>query len=1129
MAITSINALVGVVGEARLLDPPQQDELVRQLQRQYADPKSLAKALIERGWLTAFQIKQLVQGKGSELVLGQYVLLDVIGEGGMGKVYKARQRSLGRVVALKVIRQERLTNTDAVRRFQRETRATSQMSHPNIVRAVDADQIGDTLFIAMEYVDGIDLSKLVKRDGPMPIGQACEFIRQGALGLQHAHECGLVHRDVKPSNLIVTRTGPQGAGFGLVKILDLGLARAVEPSLADMTATLTHAGCVIGTPDYISPEQARDSRTVDIRSDLYSLGCTLYYLLTAQVPFPGGTGMEKLFKHQLEAPPPLPQLRSGLPRGLVNVVVSLMAKKPEERPQTPAEAAVLLQAFAQTNQAMPAVRSQALKPTQTAAETDATPRSFRTRGAPPPSNVPAKPKRRLLLGLAVLTGGLLLAAGVAFVLFSSSSSTATHPAPTGPFANSTFPKSTDPQLTKFALDQLNAGQIPAAERVSELPAEAVAVLGEHRFRHWGQILGAAFSPDGKLIATVGGDRQLRVWNTATGEQKSALSLEGSAVGPTGVAFAPNGQSAAVFNMGLGVRVLDLASGKPISSVPNPKAEGRAMAMSPDGQTAVLFGVAGGERTARLWHLGRNAEIRTLEGLSLAFGFSFSPDGKWLAGWSRSGGGGAAVTAKSDITLWDTAGVREPIAIPLGNELVSALAVHSGGTHPTVAAFTSNGQLKIWNLAAGAEPQVREAAGGRSYFMAFSPDGKTLAMSGAGQIRLHSVATGQERPVASPGTMTGYLVFSPDSRTLAVVSGFDSQVRLWDVAGGQETRPSQAAGGFMTAALFVGDGRTLVTTSAMNGGVRLWDIFTGKARPITDTAPGTVHLAVHADHQTLLTRSTAGLALWDMNSGGRKNNLGLAANNTQLTAAATPNGETVATFLGQLKIWDGRTLQERATLPGVTQPIYYMVLSPDGQRLAAVESSGGTLETRTARVRQWSLGDHKELPGRAGFVFKNGVGGIAFSPDGQLLAAAGVDGSVRVWNALTGQEKFSAPVPEAIIRMQGTTQLAFSPDGQTLAGWGYSGLRTWEVATGKERQTPKQFQDGIASLTFSKNSKLLAACDRTGRIICWDPATGVEFHRIQLAGVASGLSFAPDSRHLASSNSNGTIYILRLPS
>ena len=187
----------------------------------------------------------------------------------MGQVFKARHRTMGRIAAIKLIRKERLEHPQAVKRFQREVRLAAALAHPNIVRVYDADEIAGTHLMVMEYIAGaIDLAKLVKKQGPLPVPQACEYIRQAALGLQHAHERGLVHRDIKPANLLLT-------GGQTVKVLDMGLARLNSPDGEDdQSSTMTQDGAVMGTPDYIAPEQALESHTVDIRADLYSLGCT---------------------------------------------------------------------------------------------------------------------------------------------------------------------------------------------------------------------------------------------------------------------------------------------------------------------------------------------------------------------------------------------------------------------------------------------------------------------------------------------------------------------------------------------------------------------------------------------------------------------------------------------------------------------------------------------------------------------------------------------------------------------------------------------------------------------------------------------------------------------------------------
>jgi eukaryotic-like serine/threonine-protein kinase len=201
MACVSSAFLVDALRQHRLLEPPQLLEL-QGLPTRHGDAKALAKALLERDWLTAYQVNQLLQGKAQELVLGQYILLERLGESGMGQVFKARHRNLNRISAIKLIRKERLDNPDAIRRFQREVRAAAALDHPNIVRALDADEIGGTHLLVMEYIKGAsDLARLVKKNGPLPVAQACEYIRQAAMGLQHAFKRGMVHRDIKPANL----------------------------------------------------------------------------------------------------------------------------------------------------------------------------------------------------------------------------------------------------------------------------------------------------------------------------------------------------------------------------------------------------------------------------------------------------------------------------------------------------------------------------------------------------------------------------------------------------------------------------------------------------------------------------------------------------------------------------------------------------------------------------------------------------------------------------------------------------------------------------------------------------------------------------------------------------------------
>jgi len=356
MTIATNGSIVEALRCHRLLEPAQLNEVERVLHGQCPDPRNLARELLDRGWLTTFQANQLLAGKADQLVLGTYLILDRIGQGASGEVFKARHQTMKRIVALKVLRKDVQTDVDIVGRFYREIEVASQLSHPNIVHALDAGPIGNQLVLALEYVDGIDLNRLVKDGGRLAIDQACDYIRQAACGLGHAHEKGLIHRDIKPSNLLVARAmspsssgeidlNAQTRGYGLVKLLDLGLARLAEPPKTSATRNLTVlAGgqMLMGTPDYMAPEQALDFHGADIRSDIYSLGCTFYFLLAGEPPFAGVPLHQKLLKHQQTEPPPIEQRREDLPSGIPAILKMMLAKRPADRYQTPAEVSAAL-------------------------------------------------------------------------------------------------------------------------------------------------------------------------------------------------------------------------------------------------------------------------------------------------------------------------------------------------------------------------------------------------------------------------------------------------------------------------------------------------------------------------------------------------------------------------------------------------------------------------------------------------------------------------------------------------------------------------------------------------------------------------------------------------------------------
>jgi eukaryotic-like serine/threonine-protein kinase len=345
MAVRTVTNLVMALQQHQLLEPSRQDMVSRSFQGKFADAAGLAAELLRLGWLTKYQTDLVLEGRGDQLVLGPFRIVDLLGEGGVSRVFKAWHVPYQCLVALKVLRPEVRTDAEALRQFQQELKVVGKLAHPNIVKGIDIHPERGDYYFALEYVEGTDLGKMVQQGGALPVAQACEYIRQAALALQHAYERGVIHRDIKPANLLITNFRPPQS-VGVLKVLDMGLARRewlTDPTAAANIAPVT---MVLGTPDFVAPEQATSPELVDIRADIYSLGCTLYFLLTAKPPFPGRSLAQKLMGHQKGEATPLEQVRADVPQRLPAVIRKMMAKKPEDRFRTPASVAAALSPFA---------------------------------------------------------------------------------------------------------------------------------------------------------------------------------------------------------------------------------------------------------------------------------------------------------------------------------------------------------------------------------------------------------------------------------------------------------------------------------------------------------------------------------------------------------------------------------------------------------------------------------------------------------------------------------------------------------------------------------------------------------------------------------------------------------------
>lgn len=333
MAVETAASFLEVLQKSKLLKGEQLD-IARQLAETATDARALARALVQKELLNRWQAGQLLAGR-TAFLWGKYRLVDLLGRGGMGSVFLAWHTMMNRAVALKIISKELGKDAAALERFFTEARAVAALDHPNIVHAYDVANEGDRYYLVMEYVEGRDLQRIVEEKGPLDFALAADYVRQAAEGLAHAHSRDMIHCDIKPANLLVNQQG-------VIKILDMGMARAVGVKAQATDGSSPEDQAILGTVDYMAPEQAEGVEKLDRRSDIYSLGCTFYFLLTGRPPFPEGTLAERILKHQKEEPKDIAECRPDTPPELIRICRKMMAKDPEDRFQTADEVAKAL-------------------------------------------------------------------------------------------------------------------------------------------------------------------------------------------------------------------------------------------------------------------------------------------------------------------------------------------------------------------------------------------------------------------------------------------------------------------------------------------------------------------------------------------------------------------------------------------------------------------------------------------------------------------------------------------------------------------------------------------------------------------------------------------------------------------
>jgi tRNA A-37 threonylcarbamoyl transferase component Bud32 len=725
-------------------------------------------------------------------------LIDKAGQGGMGVVYKARHTLLDRVDAVKVLPQERTSDGEAVKRFLREMKVVGQLAHPNLIQARYADQIEGTWLLVTDWVDGETLSQRVQRMGAMSPGEACEAICQAAMGLQHAHDRGVVHRDIKPGNLMRTTTGE-------IKVLDLGLARLRgEFGLA---GDATGSGMILGTADYIAPEQIGEAKHADHRADVYSLGCTLYFLLSGQVPFPQPNTLQKLLAHQEHEPMPLERVCRGLPTGLSAVVARMMAKVPEARYQSMNEVITALRPF--TRQRVAAEENTAMLRQQALAEMK------REEAAPAPP--PPRSRRRLIVTAATFLVTIAAAAGIIFklqgtdgvvvvevmepgveVLVDGNSviveSKTTGPVTIAPGEHEVVVKRGDetlytkafrlekrgkeivratwqtkpPPVVKQAppgvLDRLDPEKLPRRE--PGMPKEVVGVIGSRREDgKLGYFTQIALSKDGtKLLvgSSVTGE-PFALWDLESMRELHRFTLKPNR-GLSGFALSPDGSLVAAWFAHDHIRLYDAKSGQEVGTLAGSDDVVMDAAFSPDGKLLAASHRDGHDQpcTIKLWDMKERKEVGQMKGhRHYVYSVSWSPDGKYL------------LTASSDRTarLWDVAGRRE---LWKHEETGTKATVVAVAFSPAGGLAASSGDVdvppRLWTVGQGRlehmRPLARQGSEGVIHALAFRPDGGLLAASSnEGDLTIWDTARGKQLHQWKLSKGLQKVAFAPDGRHL----------------------------------------------------------------------------------------------------------------------------------------------------------------------------------------------------------------------------------------------------------------------------------------------------------------------------------------------------------------------------
>lgn len=996
--------------------------------------------------------------------IGRFEIRRFLGEGGFGRVYEAYDPSLKRQVALKVARPEQMQTRERIERFLREARSAGNLMHPHIVAVFDSGQDGPHHYIASAFVPGRSLDRVLQaNEKGLKLEQAAAIVRKLAEALAYAHREGVVHRDVKPGNVMLRDDGEP-------MLMDFGLAARQEEG----EERLTQGQVMMGTPAYMAPEQAQGN--AEAASDQYSLGVALFELLTGQLPFVGGSPAHYMVLHETQMPPSLRTMRAEVPRDLEAICLKCLEKEPRKRYLSCQRLADDLRRWADSEPVrarLPGLGERVVK---------------WAKRNPAVAGLMAVVVTTLLLGVSVATG-LWMQASRALVKVQQERKRADAATENAKRDAEAARKARDEAKASEKLAKAQSYRSESALHAHQLyrsllareqgnHAEARTILNqvnpnfentwEQRYArafdglrdprttlngHKSGVRGVAISTDGNWIVSASEDQTVKVWDALTGKEKHSLTGHKEIV--LSAAISPDGKWIVSGGNDKTVKVWDAQTGKELRTLTGHSGPVVCLAFSPDGKRVIS---GSGDATVKVWDVPSWEIIRTLEGHgSTIHGVAFSSDSKRIVSGSYDR------TAK----VWDAQTGEVILTFKKHPSHVFCVAFSPDGNRIVSGSYDK--AVMIWDAQTG---NVIRILKGHSFSVSstvFNNDGKrVISASADNTVKVWDAETGQEKL-----TLRGHfhavnsVVVSVDGQRIISGSG-DSTVRVWGTETGQEKLTLKSHMYSVSSVAFSGGGERFVS-GGLDGMVIVWDTQTGQEKHIIKRHTGAV-----------------------------------------FAVAFSPDGKRIASGSEDhtLKVWDAKTGIEVLSLdtPATVNSVAFRF---DGLRI--VSGCGDT-------VRVWDVrtGEIHKLEGHSG-----PVSGVAFSPNGNLIVSGSSDKTLKIWDAETGKEKATLAR-----HSQPVCSVAFSPDGKwVVSGSIDRTVRLWEVETGKEKLTLQGHTDYVFSVAYSGTGKHIISGSHDNTVKVWNAQTGdLLFTFMGHTGAINAVACSMDGKRIVSGSFDDTVKV-----